>query len=341
MILMNNIFKQFVAWATNSKDSHIAKATVQLTMYYTAGVVIVIALFSFLVFSTFTRDIDARSYDDSTTHQEDNFREEIKENLFDVIIFFDIIFIILAIVISFFLSKRTLQPLEQARLQQKRFVADAAHELRNPLAVMKAGAEVVLHKERTPAEYQKFIHEFQDEVQRLSILSENLLFLAQDRKITIGSMAQFSLSQLCQSMIQQLSPYADTRGITLTYQGNNNVGMFARKEDITRLLLNLFKNAIDYNKQGGTVLVTARNNEGYTVIDVQDTGIGIAEKDIHTIFDRFFKIDTARQHSQHSGTGLGLSLVKDIVDQYKGVVSVISKEGVGSTFTVKIPSQRT
>jgi signal transduction histidine kinase len=249
----------------------------------------------------------------------------------------DALLLFIAVLISYLLSKKTLEPLEVAYQKQKRFVADAAHELRTPLAVMKAGGEVIIQRERSVLEYQHFLAEFSEEVERLIKLSNDLLYLANSEGGIKSALTPISFSDITQKQSESILLYAKLKQVVVHLEIAEGISILGQKDDVTRLVLNLLKNAVDYNKVGGTITVTLAKKGNQALLQVKDTGIGIAAKNIAPIFDRFYKADSSRTQSASVGTGLGLSIVNDIVTRHSGTIRVSSVLGQGSVFQVEIP----
>jgi signal transduction histidine kinase len=333
---MKNTSKQSEGSDISSRPNEFKLAVFRLTAYYSAGVFLVLVIFSFLVYGLFAQSINVDLHDDEDRGgQEEVFHIEIKENLSDILITSDLILFFVTVLVSYVLSKKTLAPLELAYQKQKRFVADAAHELRTPLAVMKAGAEVLSRKERTVLEYQKFLAESLEEIERLIKLSNDLLFLARSDKVVIGAHELVSMSDLCHAQIDSIAPYAKLQQVVISKEIGENIAVFGKKSDLSRLILNIIKNAIDYNKPDGLVNVVLIKKNTKAILRVQDTGIGIAAKDLPNVFDRFFKADSSRSVSP--GTGLGLAIARAIAADHQGSIHVQSILGQGSTFELELP----
>lgn len=243
----------------------------------------------------------------------------------------------MSIVVAYLMARRTLAPLSLSYQLQRRFIADAAHELRTPLAVIKAGSEVLLQHERGIDQYKKFIGESLEEVDRLIALSNDLLFLAQSRELQSGVQSMFSLSEVCTQQSSSILSYTQEKDIILTSIIVPEISIKGKASDMSRLVLNLLKNAIDYNTQGGSVSILLSKEGSSALLVVRDSGTGIDEKDLAHIFDRFYKADSSRTQTQETGSGLGLSLVYDILLEHHGTVTVESKRAVGTTFTLRFP----
>ena len=340
---MKNIYKQFAEWATLSSRSEFKKAVLLLTAYYVTGVFIVLAIFNIMVYFLFSNSIQNSAIEikeHSTPQSEINYSkelqiEEVQDNLMNILFISDGLILLLTLFAAYLSSKRTLAPIELAYKKQARFVADAAHELRTPLAVMKAGSDVILRKDRDVSEYIKFIKESLDEIERLSTLSNNLLFLVNNKKKS-GSFSEVKFSELCKKQIDIMRVYADTKEIKIEDQIDSGLIILGIKDDLIRLLINLLKNAIDYNKKNGTVKVTLKKGLNKIILSIEDSGIGIRKEDLSLVFERFYKADSSRTQNS-SGTGLGLSIVKEIVNEHKGVIKLKSDIGTGTVFTIILP----
>lgn len=341
---MNTIFKQLEELVTNLKANDFNGAVLRLTAYYTFSVFCILLTFSFLIYVLFLFGTEHEFLKPDPGHnqkweqRETAAFKEIQSDLFDVLFFSDLAFLLVSIVVSYLLARRTLAPLSLSYQLQRRFIADAAHELRTPLAVIKAGSEVLLQHERGGDQYKKFIGESLEEVDRLIALSNDLLFLAQNKELKKGIPVKFSLSDACTQQSSSILSYAGKKGITILTTIAPSVSIEGRMHDMARLMLNLLKNAIDYNTHGGSVTVSVSKEGASAVLIVRDTGIGINEKDMSRIFDRFYKTDSSRTQTEETGSGLGLSIVYDILLEHHGTVTVESKRGVGTTFTLRFPA---
>jgi len=344
---MKNTFKQFVGLAIHSNQSEFKKATILLTLYYTAGVFIILAIFNIMVYGLFTNNIKTLEHEnkerltgieieDDFEFEENNILE-IKDDLLNILLISDAIIIIFALIMAYNSSKKTLSPLEVAYKKQTRFVADAAHELRTPLAVIKAGSEVILRKNRTEDEYIKFIEESKEEINRLTNLSNDLLFLAQNNKKKEILFSEFSFSEICKKQINTMRAYADSKKIKINELIDDDLMIKGNKDNLIRLIINLIKNAIDYNKENGEITISLKKINNKIILSVTDTGIGIKKEDQSLIFNRFYKADNSRTQNS-SGTGLGLAIIKEIIEEHDGAIKVDSIYNEGTTFTITLNS---
>lgn len=229
--------------------------------------------------------------------------------------------------------------LQAAFERQKQFTSDASHELRTPLAVMRGELEIALRRERTPEEYQHTLSSNLEEISRLSRLVEDLLMLARaDAGRAELRCEPVNLSALCQNTTEYISPLAEQREQTLTYQlPPQPVTIKADQQRMKQLLLNLLDNAIKYTDHGGTITLSLMTENQQAVLSITDTGRGIPAEDVPHVFERFFRRSAKTADRSASGSGLGLSIVKWIVDAHGGSIDVQSKVGEGTTFTVRLP----
>ena len=229
--------------------------------------------------------------------------------------------------------------LESAFNAQQRFIADASHELRTPLAVLRGETEVALAKQRTADEYQESLSLIQEEAERLSRIVEDLFILARqplDAPVTLMR-ERVLLNETVKDCARAAHVLATRKGVRLTTQNDaTGINLSGDKELITRMILNLLDNAVKYTPAGGEISLALTRQNGNAEITVRDTGIGIAESDRQRIFDRFYRVDKARSRAL-GGAGLGLSIVRWIVEVHGGDIRIDSTPGGGSTFTVDLP----
>lgn len=221
---------------------------------------------------------------------------------------------------------------------QKEFVANVSHELRTPLTSIKMAAESLqLGAISDEKMRNKFLSNIQREADRLTRLVNELLIIANlDNKVTLH-ISKFDPAELLWDVVTVMRYHADLNDITLIDRFPEILPpMEADKDRIQQVLINLTDNAIKCNRQNGKVTLEAFEENGFLVVKVIDTGIGIHKVDIDKIFDRFFRVDRSRSRVT-GGTGLGLSIVKDIIVAHGGTINVESEVDVGTTFIIKLP----
>lgn len=229
--------------------------------------------------------------------------------------------------------------LQAAFERQRQFTSDASHELRTPLAVMRGDIEITLRRKRTPEEYERVLTSNLEEIMRLSHLVEDLLTLARaDAGQAALHCEPMPLDKLCQEMAEYIMPLAQTHEQTLIYRPPAApVTVKADAHRLKQLLLNLLDNAIKYTGHGGRITLGLQTEGKEAVLTVSDTGRGIPPEDLPHLFERFFRHSRSTSDKGTTGFGLGLSIVKWIVDSHGGKIEVESRVGEGTIFTVRLP----
>ena len=227
--------------------------------------------------------------------------------------------------------------IERAFKRQKEFTGDASHELRAPLAVIRAEATLTLEKERDAEAYRRSLEVIAQESDKMSVVINQLLTLAradtgkEQLAFKIIDMAEF-LGDVC----DDIAILCREKELTLQLSSFDKVSVHGDKRSLRSLMVNLLGNAIRYTPIGGTISVGLRREGQLAVVTIRDTGIGIPPEDLPYIFKRFYRVDKARSRNV-GGSGLGLSICKQIIDIHKGKIEVESSMKKGSTFYVKIP----
>jgi heavy metal sensor kinase len=227
--------------------------------------------------------------------------------------------------------------LDQAFDSMRRFVTDASHEMRTPLTAIRGAADVVLSRDRGVAEYQEALAIILDESRRLSRLVDDLLNLARadSGRFTLR-VQEFYANDLLEDCCRQAQAAADARGIHLSCAAGEDAPYRGDEELLRRLVMNLLDNAIRYTPQGGTVSAALNAAPARLEIRIADSGPGIPPEAAPHVFERFYRADEARSR-QDGGFGLGLSIVKWIAEAHHGAVTLASRTGAGSIFTVTLP----
>lgn len=228
-----------------------------------------------------------------------------------------------------------LDRLEDSFNRLSRFSADLAHELRTPINGLMGAADVILSKERTPEEYRYVIESSLDEYSRLSRMIERLLFLARatNNEIRIEKV-QLDVPGELARIHELFRATADEQGVEILISGEGTVN--AERDLFGRAVSNLLSNALQHTPPGGRVILSTRVSERRVEVRVSDTGSGIPAEHLARIFDRFYRVDSARSSSM-GGAGLGLAIVKSIMDLHGGAVTVESRPGQGTTFVLAFP----
>jgi heavy metal sensor kinase len=231
----------------------------------------------------------------------------------------------------------TLARLEQAVGEMRQFSTALAHELRTPLAALRGEIELAMREARGAQATTRHLASQLEEIDKLNRLIDQILMLARAEAGEIAlARTRVDLGALAAAVIDQVELVAQAKGVDLKYQRANDVWVLGDEQWLTRLLLNLLDNAIKFTPPNGYVAVAVSRDDTEARLTVRDTGSGIPEDAISHVFDRFFRADPARPSSVE-GVGLGLSLVRWVVDQHGGHIDVASALGRGSTFTVRFP----
>jgi signal transduction histidine kinase len=225
--------------------------------------------------------------------------------------------------------------LESAVKTLSQFVADASHEFRTPLAVIRATAELALRRAREPEVYRESLQEIASAAERMTVLVEDLLILARsDTGVADMPLSPLNLQDVMQDVIVEMKSLAEARNIQIRpCWDNGNHTISGNPAALHRLFLVLLDNAVKYSADGGEVIVTQSN----TSIEIKDFGAGISETDLPHIFKRFYQADRARSQG---GYGLGLSLAESIVKAHGGAIRVSSVPGAGSSFLIDLKCVR-
>lgn len=227
-----------------------------------------------------------------------------------------------------------LQTTENAR---RRFVADASHELKTPLAGIRLLSDSILQNEdMDKATVREFVGDIEQESERLTRITEDLLRLTRLDSGAVEPAEPVELAPVIERSVHMLRLVAEERGVDLSCEIEREGVVLASAGDLHQVVYNLTENGIKYNHSGGFVRVKLAGDDQSCVITVEDNGIGIPEDDLPRVFDRFYRVDKMRSRA-YGGTGLGLAIVSDTVRRRGGTVEAAAREGGGSAFTVCLP----
>lgn len=230
-----------------------------------------------------------------------------------------------------------LQTLDDAFQRERRFTADASHELRTPVTVIRACTEELLLCENLPQTTGAHLHTILSECCRMQRLIEQMLTLtrAQEGRIPLRP-ERFAVADVLEGIRDALSDAARASGIRIQLSVPSDLTMIASQSLFTQLMLNLTENAIKYGRNGGSILLSAQEAEpGEVLLRVQDDGPGISPEDLPHIFERFYRADAARDRS---GAGLGLSIAQWIVEAHGGHIQAESAPDAGTVFIIRWPA---
>ena len=229
-----------------------------------------------------------------------------------------------------------LDRLEEAFKRQKRFTASAAHELKTPLATMKAGMQVLKRDSNaTLQDYEENADIAIKSVDRLTGVVNDLLLIASGSESKQEIKEEIYLDAMFETIFDELSPLYEKQNISYKMKISENI-IYGNSSMLYRAFYNLIENAYKYNCPNGKISVTAFRKSDSVYIQISDTGKGIPDKHLPFIFEAFYRVDASRSR-KIAGAGLGLSLVKTIIERHGGSISVNSSYGNGSTFSIEFP----
>lgn len=336
---MEKLYRQFVAsvtkWWARVKSDEFFLARLKLTLFYSLTALSILAGASFILYRALLLNI----------HEllEENFMDPLIVNeifektqtllqtrilIVDGVIFFLVVFL------GFFLTQKTLRPIKMNSLKQKRFIADASHELRTPIAVVISGIEVALRNKKFDVETAKLALENSlEEMRALSKLSNSLLDIAKFNENKPKEVDDILVRDLLNFVVSKIEVLA--KNINITTDLKSALYIKGSKVDLARVFYNILDNAITHTMSGGLIKIFDQESHGKYIISVEDTGSGIPKEKLAHIFDPFFQGDSA--HS-NTGAGLGLTLAKKIITNHGGSIEVESEVGKGTVVKIILPS---
>ena len=236
------------------------------------------------------------------------------------------------------LARQSTQPIEAAFNQMRRFMGDAAHELKTPIAVLRARTDVALQRRRLPEEYEEILSGVSNEAERLGNLVDNMLLLA---RIDAGNwpvhMGRVVLDDIVTDAANSARALGEDRNVVVEVAALPKASLIGDPTLLRQLFMILLENAVKFTPEGGRVTIgTDGNGRGRRAsVTISDTGVGIPSSALPHVFERFFRADPARSRG---GAGLGLSIARWIVDTHRGRIEVVSAEGKGTTVKVTLPT---
>jgi signal transduction histidine kinase len=266
----------------------------------------------------------------------DDRADQARADLMISLLVLNLVVLVGGAVLSYYMARKTLEPIEAAMEAQSRFVSDASHELRTPLTALQVTNEVALRKKKLSlAEAKDLIGHNLAETVKLHTLTDALLGLAgQDRTETSAS--NLNVAEVVLDVVQTLSPLAESKHISIVHD-IPATNVTANQSALTQILRILLDNAIKYSPDGSSVTLSVVSGKNVT-ISVSDEGPGIKPEHQSKIFDRFYRIDESRSSRHVKGNGLGLSIAKSIADRHGYRIHLDSQKGSGSSFSVTIPA---
>ena len=226
--------------------------------------------------------------------------------------------------------------LETSENKRHQFVSDASHELKTPLASIKLLSDSILQNDMDMETVKEFVGDIGNEADRLNRMSTKLLSLSRIESQVDGDCEIVEIAPTIERVLKMLSVIAEKNLVTITCDLAHNCPILILEDDLYQIVFNLVENGIKYNRSGGTLHLSVRREEDNAILQIADTGVGVPEESIPHLFERFYRVDKARARKS-GGSGLGLSIVRNMVERNGGSITVTSILGEGSTFTVTFP----
>ncbi len=315
-------------------------ARLRLTLWYLAILGAIVALLSLVIYRILgsLQDSELHAIGAAQRHGVADLFARDERLLAVQILALDAGVLILAALGAYVLAGRTLEPIEQAMDRQQRFAAAASHELRTPLTVLRGNMEVALLNRRTVDEYEEILRRSADEATRLGVLVADLLALARvQRDAEALTLELLDLGTIAREAAEGIRPLAEGKQQTLEVRLDGSLLVQGDPLKLRQVLSNLIDNAVAYTPTEGTIRITGRLERRHVVVEVRDSGPGIAAEHLPRLFEPFYRVDPARS-GDSAHTGLGLALADWIMRAHRGKLSVESQVGVGSIFSLSLPA---
>ena len=232
------------------------------------------------------------------------------------------------------------QYFEQLNRMKDEFIASATHDLKNPLATILLNVHLL--RQKIDNSHERHLTRIEKQAQHMNMLIADMLDLAKLETGYAIELAEASMTALINDLVNEYRVLAGDKDIMINLQfdaGMDDLSFCFDAANMYRALSNLLSNAIKYSPEGSQVMIKSGSSDGKVLIEITDTGFGIPEAELPEIFNRFYRVDSAKT-ANIEGTGLGLSIVKLIIEQHEGAISVMSLEGQGTTFIIELPDRK-
>jgi signal transduction histidine kinase len=263
---------------------------------------------------------------------------DIRKNLIKFLVRLNFSVIVISGILGYLLAGKTLKPIEDVLEEQKRFISDAAHELKTPITALKTEIEVSLkNKMMGKKEAVSVIKSNLQEVNRLQKLSESLL---KESKYKTDSYDlkkdKIDLKELVEKVSEKMKRFADRKNIMII-TNLTKMNVLGDQNSLKEAFTIILDNAIKYSHKDKKIKIKLVQEGSSAILEISDKGIGINKNELPLIFNRFYRADSSRSKSSADGFGLGLSIAQSIIELHEGTISVKSEPGVGSTFKITLP----
>jgi signal transduction histidine kinase len=317
-------------------------ARLRLTAWYLLILAIIVALLSLALYRLLllTQEAELDAVHSTTYHPLVHTFAHDQVILAYQIVAVDVGVLVLAAAGAYLLAGRTLRPIQQAMERQRRFAAAASHELRTPLTALQGNLEVALLNPRSREEYELLLREAVEDTERLGHLVRDLTLLARpEADGTMLRLEPMDLRDAARAATRDVELLVTNKSQQLETDLDLPLPIQGDPLKLRQVFVNLLENASRFTPERGTICLAGRREHGQAVLDVRDTGAGIAADDLPHLFEPFFQADKARSNADH--VGLGLSLASWIVHSHGGRIEATSQVGVGTVFTVSLPLRST
>jgi two-component system sensor histidine kinase CiaH len=331
-----HLLKRFEALGIALRHNLFLQARLKLTALYVVIVAIIVFGFSIFLFSSLERNLRDASEDDfANANSRAHFIEHTVRPIRNTLLFTDVLIILSAAGVSYWLAGKTLKPVQNALEAQRLFATQASHELRTPLAVMRNDSEVTLRNPRaTTSDLRETLSSTIEEIEKMSQLVEDLLVLARSENAQVAAHGNVNIADIQRETLLKLEPLTKQKGLVIISETHGKMDIIGNEQELKRVLINILQNSIEHTDEGGEIRLISQEKKGFVQLNIQDTGCGIATHDLPHVFNRFYK---GNRSSEKEGTGLGLSIVKEIVTQHEGSIEIDSTEGLGTTVRITFP----
>jgi len=333
-------------------------AKIKLTAWYLAILMVITLGFSSVVYFAVT-SIATRALTSQSIRFENEFKdcviiqqpkrfggkadiialEEIQEKTFNILVWVNLSIFVTAGILGYVLAGETLKPIEEMMEKQKRFVSDAAHELKTPITAIKTDFEVTLRAKKPElSELKDAIKRGLEEIQHLSLLTEKLLKQSKYTYIknSVVDPEKIELHSFIAELVEKQKSLNKRENIFIS-EKTQDYNVRGNKNELKESFSNILENAIKYSPSDKDINVNISRSSHSVIVAIKDHGIGISEQDLKHIFEPFFRSDNSRTDSNKNGYGLGLAIVKEIIEKHQGKITVKSTQNEGSEFTILLP----
>ncbi|MEK7165792.1 MAG: HAMP domain-containing sensor histidine kinase [Patescibacteria group bacterium] len=324
--------------AIGSENNSFAQARILLSIQYTIVFGTLILLLSGILYYLFAADI----YEDMSSVFPDKSEQvriinQHKGKLLKLMLIIDGSLLMFIAAASYYLAGKTLKPIQENYEAQKRFIADASHDLRTPIAILKADLEVYIQDKKFTPSLKPIFKSYLEEVDQMKQIVEDLLMLFRfDSNQMVIEMKTVDFKKILTNSTAKMSSYAKCKNVNLQLYTDSEMLVSGDALLLQQAYRNILKNAIEYSYAGGDVIINVTNVGRKVKVEVRNGGIGIPKANITHVFERFFRTDGSKE-KRREGTGLGLPIAKQIVEKHAGSIFLTSSPQNGTTVSLMIP----